>query len=113
MSSDMHEEASSENNANINQLSSGNHFDAEMTCIQGDDVPEGASQRMIVEEIPREVHLPATNLIPSNVVTSDFAMAHPSTHLSRAETTEIQRQNINMNTEYGESIMNYTKELEL
>jgi len=47
------------------------------------------------------------------MILSDFAMAHPSAHLSRETTSEIERQNINVNAEYGESIMTYTRELEL
>lgn len=42
-----------------------------------------------------------------------LSVAHPSLHLSRETTTEIQRQNINVNTEYGQSIMEYTRMLEL
>ena len=52
-------------------------------------------------------------MIDNNMVLSDFATAHPSAHLSREETTEIQRQNINVNTEYGESMMTYMRQLEL
>ena len=52
-------------------------------------------------------------MIDVNMVLSDFSMAHPSNHLSRETTTEIERQNINVNAEYGESIMAYTRELEL
>jgi len=48
-------------------------------------------------------------MIDTNMILSDFAMAHPSTHLSRETTTEVQRQNINVNAEYGESIMTYTR----
>ena len=48
-------------------------------------------------------------MIDNNMVLSDFATAHPSAHLSREETTEIQRQNINVNTEYGESMMTYMR----
>ena len=39
-------------------------------------------------------------------------LPHPSNHL-RDTTTEIERQNINMKTEYGDSIIEYTKQLEL
>ena len=39
-------------------------------------------------------------------------MAHPSAHL-RGTTSEIERQNINVNVEYGESILDYTREQEL
>jgi hypothetical protein len=35
------------------------------------------------------------------LVLSDFAASHPSMHLSRAETQEVERQNINVNVEYG------------
>ena len=52
-------------------------------------------------------------MIDQNMVLSDFALAHPSAHLSRETTTEIGRQNINVNAEYGESIMSYTRELEM
>lgn len=59
------------------------------------------------------VHISHSNMIDANMVLSDFAQAHPSAHLSRETTTEIQRQNINVNAEYGESIMTYTRDLEL
>ena len=52
-------------------------------------------------------------MIDTNMILSDFAQVHPSAHLSRETTTEVQRQNINVNTEYGESIMTYTRQLEL
>ena len=58
------------------------------------------------------VHISHSHMIDQNMVLSDFAMAHPSAHLSRETTTEIERQNINVNTEYGESIMTYIRELE-
>lgn len=48
-------------------------------------------------------------MIDTNMILSDFALAHPSAHLSRETTTEVQRQNINVNVEYGESIMTYTR----
>ena len=51
-------------------------------------------------------------MIDSNMVLSDFSMAHPSLHLSRVTTNDIQRQNINVREEYGESIMTYLRELE-
>jgi len=35
------------------------------------------------------VHISATNMIDTNMILSDFAMAHPSANLSRSETTEI------------------------
>jgi len=37
---------------------------------------------------------------------------HPSLHLSRKETTDIQRQNVNLRMEYSESIDFYLRELE-
>lgn len=52
-------------------------------------------------------------MIDMNMILSDFALSHPSAHLSRETTTEIGRQNINVNMEYGESIMSYTRELEI
>ena len=39
-------------------------------------------------------------------------MGHPSRHL-RGSTTEIERQNININAEYGSSILNCLREIEL
>lgn len=42
----------------------------------------------------------------------DFSLSHPSAQLSRLETTEIDRQNINIKVEYGESIELYTRQLE-
>ena len=39
-------------------------------------------------------------------------MVHPTLHLSRTTTNDIQRQNINVREEYGESIMTYMRELE-
>ena len=55
------------------------------------------------------VHISQSNMIDTNMILSDFAQVHPSAHLSRETTTEVQRQNINVNTEYGESIMTYTR----
>ena len=48
----------------------------------------------------------------TNIVFSQYAMPHPSLYLPRETTTEIERQNVNVRTEYGESIMEYTRELE-
>lgn len=42
----------------------------------------------------------------------DFSLSHPSAQLSRQETTEIERQNINIRVEYGESIELYSRMLE-
>jgi hypothetical protein len=36
-------------------------------------------------------HVSQSNMIDSNVVLSDFANSHPSAHLSREKTTEIER----------------------
>ena len=52
-------------------------------------------------------------MIDEHMILSDFSMAHPSNNLSRETTTDIMRQNINVTAEYGESIMAYTRELEL
>jgi hypothetical protein len=52
--------------------------------------------------------LDGSNLISSHQIYNDFGVAHPSAHL-RGTTTEIERQNINIDTEYGESILDYTK----
>jgi hypothetical protein len=43
-------------------------------------------------------------MISSNGILTDF-MSHPTLNLSRVLTTEVERQNINVNTEYGENIM--------
>ena len=51
-------------------------------------------------------------MIDSNMVLSDFSMVHPTLHLSRTTTNDIQRQNINVREEYGESIMTYMRGLE-
>ena len=58
------------------------------------------------------VHISQSHMIDTNMVLSDFSMMHPSLHLSRATTNDIQRQNINVRDEYGESIMTYMRELE-
>ena len=58
------------------------------------------------------VHISQSHMIDTNMVLSDFSMIHPSLHLSRATTNDIQRQNINVRDEYGESIMTYMRELE-
>lgn len=42
----------------------------------------------------------------------DFSLSHPSALLSRLETNEVERQNINIKAEYGESIELYTRQLE-
>ena len=49
----------------------------------------------------------------TQIVLSQFTDAHPSIHLSRLDTTDIERQNINLTTEYGDQIVNYLKQLEL
>jgi len=50
----------------------------------------------------------------NNILLSDFnADNHPSAMLSRKETTEIERQNINVKVEYSEQIELYTRQLEL
>jgi len=46
------------------------------------------------------------------LVLSDFSALHPSAHLSRTETTEVERQNINVNAEYGSQIDMYMRQLE-
>lgn len=51
-------------------------------------------------------------MIETSAILSDFAATHPSAHLSRKETTEVERQNININHEYGDSIDLYMRELE-
>lgn len=43
---------------------------------------------------------------------SPMGPRHPSLHLSRKETTDIQRQNVNLRMEYSESIDFYLRELE-
>lgn len=48
----------------------------------------------------------------NNINVESLAVPHPSMGLSRETTTEIQRQNINVNEEYGDAIMDYTKDLE-
>jgi len=50
--------------------------------------------------------------IDASVVLTDFAAAHPSAYLSREDTSEVERQNINTNAEYGEAIDFYLRELE-
>ena len=54
----------------------------------------------------------AIQMIDSNSVENDFGLPHPSNHM-RYCTTDIQRQNINVMTDYNDSIINYTKILEL
>lgn len=48
----------------------------------------------------------------ASTILSDFAACHPSANLSRKDTTEVERQNININQEYGDSIDLYMRELE-
>ena len=55
----------------------------------------------------------ASNVIDQSSVLSDFKNSHPTMFVSRQLTTEVERQNINVNVEYGESIANYMRELEL
>lgn len=45
-------------------------------------------------------------------VTQSFISEHPTINMSRAETTEIERQNINTKVEYSEKIEAYTRQLE-
>ena len=46
------------------------------------------------------------------LVLSDFQASHPSAHLNRKETSEIERQNINIKAEYGGQIDLYMRQLE-
>lgn len=48
----------------------------------------------------------------SHILLSDFSSSHPSALLSRKETSEFERQNINIQVEYSESIETYTRQLE-
>lgn len=48
----------------------------------------------------------------SNILLSDFSASHPSALLSRKDTTEFERQNINIHVEYSECIETYTRQLE-
>ena len=47
-----------------------------------------------------------------NVKLNDFMSNHPTAHLSRKETSEVERQNINVNVEYGREIDVYLRQLE-
>lgn len=58
------------------------------------------------------MNLAAELIENNNIIISELAVPHPSYYLSRKSTSEIQRQNINIKDEYGESIMKYTKQLE-
>lgn len=49
-------------------------------------------------------HVSHSNMIDAQMVKHDFAMSHPSANLSRETSTEIERQNINVNKEYGDAI---------
>lgn len=55
----------------------------------------------------------ASHGIDQSSLLSDFKNTHPTLFMSRQQTTEIERQNINVNQEYGQSIMAYLKDLEL
>ena len=50
----------------------------------------------------------SSSLLNTTQLYNDFGMAHPSAHL-RETTSEIERQNINVESEFGESILDYTK----
>ena len=56
--------------------------------------------------------MPGSDLIQSDMIEEDFGLKPPSSQLPRDATTEIQRQNYNVEIEYGDSIMKYTRELE-
>jgi hypothetical protein len=47
-----------------------------------------------------------------SAVAKSFVCEHPTFNLSRADTTEIERQNINIKVEYSEQIETYTRQLE-
>lgn len=55
----------------------------------------------------------ASNGVESSSVFSDLKSTHPTLGMSRQLTTEVERQNINVNVEYGDSIANYMRELEV
>lgn len=56
---------------------------------------------------------PNFNLSQQHIILADFSNTHPSAHLSRKETTEVERQNININAEYGREIDLYMRQLEV
>jgi len=58
-------------------------------------------------------HVSASPMIEQSVFFSQFNLSHPSFHLSRETTNDIDRQNINVNSCYGDSIMDYCREFEL
>ena len=55
----------------------------------------------------------SVNFSQQHIILSDFSSNHPSAHLSRKETTEVERQNININAEYGRDIDLYMRQLEV
>jgi len=55
----------------------------------------------------------ASSAIEKSSVLNDFNAHHPTLHMSRQNSSEVERQNINVNVEYGESIAKYMRELEV
>ena len=55
----------------------------------------------------------ASNVIEKSAILNDFNAGHPTLLMSRSDTTEVERQNINVNVEYGDSIAKYMRELEV
>jgi len=55
----------------------------------------------------------ASNVIEKSAILSDFNASHPTLLMSRQNSTEVERQNINVNVEYGDSIAKYMRDLEV
>jgi hypothetical protein len=53
-----------------------------------------------------------SSLMHLSQLVHDFGMQHPSAHLSRKTTTDMERQNINIKSDYAEQIERYTRYLE-
>ena len=85
------------------QLKNSSKTKLKQVMIQSRDVVSHDGDKTDPDTIMNE-----SKLLSTGQLYSDFGMAHPSAHL-RDTTTEIERQNINVESEFGKSILDYTK----
>lgn len=78
-----------------------------------DRVTERSDYNLCETTLTSTAMVSASNVIDQCSVLNDFKNSHPTFLMSRQLSTEVERQNININVEYGDSIAKYMRELEL
>jgi cyclin A len=94
----------------------GSHLVANQTdasCSQDQIFIPNVADSTMVGSNGNQAEKSGVNLSQHHIILSDFSSTHPSAHLSRKETTEVERQNININAEYGREIDFYMRQLEV